>query len=192
MYSYYTYRSIEYYNMLIVYKNSQKFLPPIPETPGKRLSSGTTQLSMYTDPVLDALNDIFPGMTAVDRPAVPLSTMNPRTRPSSHLAHTTKMSATGALVIHILDPFKTYDLVSESYLALLSIFPMSLPAFGSVRQKLPTRSAVASRGRYRSRCSSVPYALMACMTSDDWTLKADLKRNLPPTPVNDHSRARWF
>lgn len=147
---------------------------------------------MYTEPVLDALNDIFPGMTEVERPAVPLSTKNPRTRPSSHLAHTTNMSATGAFVIHILAPFKMYDLVSESYLALLSIFPISLPAFGSVRQKLPTKSAVASRGRYRSRCSSVPYAWIACITSDDWTLRADLKPNSPRTPVNDHCRARWF
>lgn len=147
----------------------------MPTTPGKRLSSGTRQLSMYTDPVLDALSDSLPGMTAVVRPGVPRSTTNPRTRPSSHRAQMTNTSATGALVIHILDPFSTYDLVSGSALALLSIVPMSLPAFGSVRPKAPTRSAAARRGRYRSFCSAVPYAWIACMTSDDWTLSADLQ-----------------
>lgn len=139
----------------------------MPEAPGNRQSSGTVQLSMYTDPVLDALNDILPGMTAVDRPRVPLSATNPRTRPSSQRAQITNTSATGALVIHVLAPFSTYDLVAESNLARHSIRPMSLPAFGSVRQKLPTKSAAAKRGRYRSFWSSVPYALIACMTSDD-------------------------
>lgn len=156
----------------------------MPTAPGSRLCSDTVQLSMYTEPVLDARNDALPGMTAVVSPVVPRSTTKPRTRPSSHRAHTTNTSATGAFVIHVLAPFSTYVLLSAWYRARLSIAPMSLPAFGSVRQKLPTRSAVANRGRYCSRCSAVPYSLIACITSDDCTLSADLrdddkmKRNL--------------
>lgn len=30
-----------------------------------------------------------------------------------------------------------------------------------------------SRGRYFSFCASVPYALMGCMTRDDWTLMTE-------------------
>lgn len=150
-------------------------LPLMPSAPGSRLCSGTMQLSMYTEPVLDARNDALPGMTAVVSPAVSRSTTKPRTRPSSQRAHTTNTSATGAFVIHVLEPFSTYVLLSARYRARLSIAPMSLPAFGSVKQKLPTRSAVASRGRYRSRCSAVPYSLIACITNDDCTLNADLR-----------------
>lgn len=149
----------------------------MPTAPGSRLCSGTVQLSMYTEPVLDARNDALPGMTVVVSPVVSRSTTKPRTRPSSHRAHTTNTSATGAFVIHVLAPFSTYALLSAWYRARLSIEPMSLPAFGSVRQKLPTRSAVANRGKYCSRCSSVPYSLIACITSDDCTLSADLQNN---------------
>lgn len=155
-------KSIDEYN--IGYERREKsivynaILPPMPETPGKRLSSGITQLSKYTEPVLEALSDIFPRIGVAERPGVPFSTTNPLTRPSSHLAQTTNKSATGAFVIHVLVPFRVYDLVSELNFAFDSIVPMSLPAFGSVKQKLPTKSAEAKRGKYRSFCSSVPYA----------------------------------
>jgi len=47
---------------------------------------------------LDARHELKPGMS--------FSTIRPRTLPSSALAHTTARSATGELVIHILEPFR--------------------------------------------------------------------------------------
>lgn len=50
-------------------------------------------------PVAEALRENFPSIFGVARPFMPRSKMKPRTFPSSHLAHTTAMSATGELVI---------------------------------------------------------------------------------------------
>lgn len=47
----------------------------------------------------DALRENFPSILGVEKPFMPRSKMKPLTLPSSHLAHTTAMSATGELVI---------------------------------------------------------------------------------------------
>ena len=47
----------------------------------------------------DALRENLPSILGVAKPFIPRSKMKPRTLPSSHLAHTTAMSATGEFVI---------------------------------------------------------------------------------------------
>lgn len=74
-------------------------LTPSPEALGSRFSSGTSTSSMRIIPVVEALRENFPSILGVERPFIPRSKMNPRTRPSSHLAHTIAISATGELVI---------------------------------------------------------------------------------------------
>lgn len=50
-------------------------------------------------PVEDDLSENFPSILGVEKPFIPRSKIKPRTLPSSHLAHTTAMSAKGELVI---------------------------------------------------------------------------------------------
>lgn len=83
-----------YYNRI---KNS--WLTPRPEALGSRFSSGTSTSSKRIIPVAEALRENFPSIFGVEKPFMPRSTMKPRTLPSSHLAQTTAMSATGELVI---------------------------------------------------------------------------------------------
>lgn len=70
-----------------------------PETFGSRFSWGTSTSSIRIMPVADARSENFPSILGVDKPFIPRSKMKPRTLPSSHLAHTTAMSATGEFVI---------------------------------------------------------------------------------------------
>lgn len=70
-----------------------------PETFGSRFSWGTSTSSIRIMPVADALSENFPSILGVEKPFIPRSKMKPRTLPSSHLAHTTAMSATGEFVI---------------------------------------------------------------------------------------------
>ncbi|KAG7216132.1 hypothetical protein INR49_028980 [Caranx melampygus] len=81
--------------------NISRFTPltPRPETLGSRFSSGTSTSSIRIIPVAEALRENFPSILGVARPFMPRSKMKPRTFPSSHLAQTTAMSATGELVI---------------------------------------------------------------------------------------------
>eukprot|EP01139_Manchomonas_bermudensis_P019373 Amastigsp_a676681_878.p5 type:complete len:106 gc:universal Amastigsp_a676681_878:725-408(-) len=100
---------------------------------------------------------------------MPRSRMNPRIAPSSVLAHTTAMSATGEFVIQVLAPVIENRLPPSIALAFVSIEPGSEPWFGSVSPKQPMSSPVASFGRNFSFCAAEPNSLMGCMTSDDWT-----------------------
>lgn len=50
-------------------------------------------------PVADALRENLPSILGVEKPFIPRSKIKPRTLPSSHLAQTIAMSATGELVI---------------------------------------------------------------------------------------------
>lgn len=74
-------------------------LTPSPEALGSRFSSGTSTSSIRIIPVAEALRENFPSILGVDKPFIPRSKMKPRTFPSSHLAHTMAISATGELVI---------------------------------------------------------------------------------------------
>ena len=74
--------------------------------------------------------------------------------PSSVFAQTTKTSAMGELVIHILLPVSRQP--PSTVRARVCIDPGSEPWSGSVSPKQPTHSPLASRGRYFSRCASVP------------------------------------
>ena len=62
---------------------------------------------MTISPVIEARSENLPSILGVERPAMPRSRMKPRMAPESSLAQTTKMSAIGALVIHILAPLST-------------------------------------------------------------------------------------
>lgn len=69
---------------------------------GSRFSAGTSTLSIRIIPVTEALNENLPSIFGVDsRPfSLPfLSTMNPLTTPSSHLAQMISISAIGEFVI---------------------------------------------------------------------------------------------
>lgn len=79
--------------------NKGKVLTPSPDALGNRFSSGTSTSSMRIMPVAEALSENLPSILGVLKPFMPRSRMNPRTLPSSHLAQTTQMSATGEFVI---------------------------------------------------------------------------------------------
>lgn len=76
-----------------------QLLTDSPETFGSRLSFGTSTSSIRIMPVEDDLSENFPSILGVEKPFIPRSKIKPRTLPSSHLAHTTAMSAKGELVI---------------------------------------------------------------------------------------------
>ena len=88
--------------------------------------------------------------------------------PSSVDAHTTAMSATDPLVIHILVPFSTQSDPSRSC-AVVIIVDGSLPWSGSVSPKQPIASPAAMRGSHSCFCSSEPYFQIGNMASDPWT-----------------------
>lgn len=69
---------------------------------------GTRTLSSDISPVIEALNDSLPFILLAVSPFIPFYKTKPRMSPFSSLAQTTKTSAIGELVIHILEPFKTY------------------------------------------------------------------------------------
>ena len=80
-----------------------------PRTSGKAFSSGTNTSSITISPVIEARRPTLPWMAGADRPFMPLSRMKPRIWPTlpasdTSLAQTTNTSATGLLVIHILEP----------------------------------------------------------------------------------------
>lgn len=70
-----------------------------PDTWGSRFSSGTSTSSIRIIPVAEALRENLPSILGVLKPFIPLSRINPLTRPSSHFAQTTQISAYGELVI---------------------------------------------------------------------------------------------
>ena len=125
---------------------------------------------MTISPVMLARRLILPSIFGALSPAMPLSRMKPRmlswppTFPSgsSCLAQTTKTSAMGLLVIHILLPLSRKP--PSTGRARVSMLPGSLPWLGSVRPKQPTQSPLASFGRYFWRCASLPYAWIGCIT----------------------------
>ncbi len=67
-----------------------------------------------------------------------------------------RTSASGPLVIHILEPLATQR--SPFFSALQSIEPTtSEPAPGSLMASAPTNSPEQSFGRYARRCASEPF-----------------------------------
>ena len=76
--------------------------PFSPLTFGRIFSFGTFTLSNTNSPVALARNDHLPCVSGVLNPGIPRSRIIPRIIPASSLAHTTAMSAKGALDIHIL------------------------------------------------------------------------------------------
>ena len=103
---------------------------------------------------------------------MPFSRTKPRIRLSgSVLAQTTKTSAIGELVIHILEPESRKP--PSTLRARVFMPPGSEPWSGSVRPKQPMSSPVASPGRKRWRWASEPYAWIGCMTRLDCTLMAE-------------------
>ena len=61
---------------------------------------------MTISPVIEARSESLPSIFGADRPFMPFSSTKPRMALSCapDFAHTTKTSAIGALVIHILEP----------------------------------------------------------------------------------------
>src|SRR5436853_1186136 len=125
-----------------------------PFTFGKIFSFGIFTLSNTSSPVALARNDHLPCVSGVVNPCIPRSTINPLISPCSSLAHTTAISAKGALLIHILEPLR----ITWSPLSLkFDSMPEGLePKSGSVKPKQPIHSPVASLGKYFFRCSSLP------------------------------------
>ena len=78
--------------------------PFSPLTLGSRFSSGTKTSSMTISPVIEARRLNLPSIFGAVSPFMPISRMKPRISPPSSLAQTTKRSAMGELVIHILVP----------------------------------------------------------------------------------------
>ncbi len=122
-------------------------------------------------PVIDTRRLNLPSIFGAESPFIPRSRTKPRTLPSSSFAQTTKTSAIGEFVIHVLAPSSTQPPGTRR--ARVLIAPGSDPASGSVSPKQPTSSPVASRGRYFCRCASLPNAWMGNMTRLDCTLAAE-------------------
>ena len=141
---------------------------PSPFASGSIRSAETRTPSRTSSLVTDALRLILRSTGFAVKPAVSVGTRKPRTSPSSSLAQTSAMSAIPPLLIHILVPFRTYE--SPSLRARVAIAATSEPPSGSVRPKQPTVSPLASPGRNRARCSSLPYRWMGYMTRELWTL----------------------
>ena len=59
---------------------------------------------MTISPVIEVRSPTLPWMAGADSPGMPFSSTKPRIMPASFLAQTTKTSAIGELVIHILLP----------------------------------------------------------------------------------------
>ena len=74
------------------------------------------------------------------------------------VAITMSRSATRPLVMKCFIPLTCQW--SSCASAFVSIPPVSLPAFGSVRPQPPIHSPLVRRGRYCCRCSSVPKRLI--------------------------------
>src|ERR1700761_3493925 len=80
--------------------------PLSPLTLGRMFCFGTFTLSKTSSPVADARRLHLPWVVGVENPSMPLSTITPRIEPSSSFAHTTATCEKGALLIHILLPFR--------------------------------------------------------------------------------------
>src|SRR3569832_634451 len=80
--------------------------PFSPFTLGKIFSFGTFTLSNTNSPVALARSDHLPCVSGVVLPFFPRSTTIPRIVFDSSFAHTTAMSANGALLIHIFEPLR--------------------------------------------------------------------------------------
>src|ERR1051325_3047059 len=78
--------------------------PLRPFTFGNIFSLGTFTLSNTSSPVALARKLHLPWVSGVEKPFDPRSTIIPRILPDSSFAHTTAISANGALLIHILAP----------------------------------------------------------------------------------------
>jgi hypothetical protein len=70
-------------------------------------SSGTMTSSITIYPVIEAFKLILPLISGAFKPLNPFSKIKPLISFLSSLAHTTKTSAIGELVIQVLVPFKT-------------------------------------------------------------------------------------
>src|ERR1700733_14344078 len=99
-------------------------------------------------------------------PRAARGTRNPRI-PSSVWAHTTAISATDPLVIHIFEPDRTHWF--PLWMALVVMLDGSLPWSGSVSPKQPIASPAAIRGSHSSFCSADPYFQIGNMAREPWT-----------------------
>jgi len=97
--------------------------------------------------VTEARTPIFGMCRPTVSPGVSRGTRNGETSFSDVLANTVKKSATGAEVIQVFWPVTTQS--SPSRVAFVVMAERSLPAPGSVKQIVPTRSP-ASAGRRNS------------------------------------------
>ncbi len=62
---------------------------------------------MTISPVIDVRSESLPSIFGALSPSMPLSSMNPQTRPSSFFAQTMNTSAIGEFEIHIFVPFSS-------------------------------------------------------------------------------------
>src|SRR5207253_11200211 len=113
----------------------------------------------------------FPSICGVLSPFMPRSRIKPRMTPSSVLPQTTRTSAIGELVIHILAPLSRQP--PDALVARVVMPEGSEPWSGSVRPKQPTHSPDANLGRYFCRCASLPKAWIGYITRLDCTLIAE-------------------
>jgi hypothetical protein len=103
------------------------------------------------------------------------------------LSVTAKTMATWAFlpeVMNCLTPLSTQSLPSRT--ALVRMAAASEPTCGSVRQKQPSHSPLASGLRYCSFCASVPKARMGPHTTEFCTL---MMVEVAPSPAAISSRA---
>ena len=130
--------------------------------PPRMFCSGTTQSRNTSSQVFEPRMPSLSSFCAVEKPGKPFSMMKavmPRDPAlTSVLAYTTKTSASGPLVIHILLPLRTNLPPLNS--ALSRMLTTSEPAPGSDIAKAPTCSPEISRGRYFRFCSALPLRLI--------------------------------
>jgi hypothetical protein len=158
-----------------------------PTTPGSTFAAGTTTLSKNSPDVTDARRLNLCSISGAENPGVPVSTMKPR-MPSSVIAQQTQRSAIAPFVIHIFEPLITQSPPARRF-ACVFMFAGSEPPCGSVSPKQPINSPVAIRGRYACFCSSLPYAQIGYMHSDDCT---ETKLRMPLSPRSSSWQIRPY
>src|SRR5215469_8182523 len=131
--------------------------------PGSKFASGISQSLSDNPEVTEARNDHLPWTSQALNPRVPFSTRKPRTLSSSALAHTTAMSASEPLVIHIFSPFRMY--LPPFFTARVSIPPGFEPNCGSVSPKQPMAFPCCKSGDHLLFCPSLPYEEIGYITS---------------------------
>ena len=149
-----------------------KISPPCPGPPS-RAEAGTKQSSTKTSAMGEVRRPSLSNGLPTSRPGVPASTRNALMpngpMPSPSRAKTMSRSATGALVMKVLRPDRTYP-PSTLRAIVVRMANASEPASGSVMVWQPMYRPSHSPASHRSCCSGVPNVQIGISLVHMWAL----------------------